>query len=166
MALLRLEIDPEKFRKFGLRKRDVQRASKAALEAMASKWWHDYLPLHFDETAYGRYRYSRRKGQAMTGEGPRYRRTYVARKRRLYKHNRPLVWSGEGMRLAIGLLRLRGSSKEARVILPSKFNYKHPKSRISMRDEITRIIPSEAQELLQVGRLALRAYLARPQPST
>ena len=28
-------------------------------------------------------------------------------------------------------------------MLPSKFNFRHPKSRISMRDEITRVLPDE-----------------------
>jgi hypothetical protein len=91
-----------------------------------------------------------------------YRRSYVARKLRLKRHNRPLVYSGEGMRLAVGMLRLRGTNREAKVVLPSKFNFQNRKSRISMRDELTRIIPAEAKQLVEVGRRQLRIAIARP----
>jgi hypothetical protein len=66
------------------------------------------------------------------------------------------------MRLAVGMLRLRGTNREAKVVLPSKFNFQNRKSRISMRDELTRIIPAEAKQLVEVGRRQLRIAIARP----
>ena len=67
-------------------------------------------------------------------------------------HNRPLEFTGEGRMLAMGPAKIRGTNK-ARVVLPSlKFNFRHPKSRISMRDEITRVLPDEARTLVDHGR--------------
>lgn len=166
MSLLRLEIDPDKFRKFGLKKRQLNNAVKESLAAMGSYWWLEYLPLHFQESAYTRYSYSRRRGMGLDPQGRAFQRSYAGTKQRLKRHNKPLVFTGEGYREAIGVLRMQSTSKEARVALPSKFNFKNRKSRISMRDELTRIIPSEAKQLVEVGRRQLRISIARPPSSS
>lgn len=162
MSLLSLNLDPAKFRKFGIRKRQLQQAAKATLEQMGRRWHDLYLPEHFKESAYQRYRYYKRKGMGLDPGGRAFRLSYAGRKLRRQHHERPLVFSGEGQSLALGPVRIRATGKQARVLLPSKFNLRNPKSRISMRDEITKIIPAEAQDLVQFGRRWLRVLLARP----
>lgn len=162
MSLLSLQIDADKFRKFGLRKRQVQRAARIALEAMGRQWHSQFLPLHFQPDAYARYGYRQRKGQGLDPQGRAFRRSTVGRKLRYKGHNLPLVFSGEGRMLALGPIRLRSSSQQARVLLPTKFNYRNPKSRISMRDELTKLLPAERDTLLASGRRALRDAIARP----
>lgn len=162
MSLLNLSIDPAKFRKFGIRKRQLQRATKDSLEQMGRRWHDLYLPEHFKESAYQRYGYYRRKGMGLDPNGRAFRISYAGRKLRQQRHERPLVFSGEGQMLALGPVRLRLTGRQARVVLPSKFNRRHPASRISMRDEITKIIPAEAQDLVEFGRRWLRTVLAQP----
>lgn len=162
MSLLSLNLDPAKFKKFGVRKRQLQVASRLALEDMGRLWHERFLPLHFTMGAYSRYRYRQRKGMGLDPQGKAFRASTVGRKLRYKRHNLPLVYSGEGRMLALGPIRLRSSSKQARVVLPTKFNYKNRKSRISMRDELTKLIPEEAAALLDRGRRSLREAIARP----
>ncbi len=165
MSLLSLHIDPAKFRKYGIRKRQLQRATKETLEQMGRRWHDLYLPEHFKESAYSRYGYYKRKGMGLDPSGRAFRRSYTGRKLRQQHHERPLVFSGEGQSLALGPVRIRATGKQARVVLPSKFNLRNPKSRISMREEITKIIPAEAQDLVAFGRRWLRTALANSPPS-
>lgn len=161
MSILRLDIDPQKLAKYGLRRRAIQQHTRDALAAMGREWHSRYLPQHFDESAYQRYGYYQRKGMGLTADSRAFRRSYAGRKIRRFGHNRPLVYTGETLALA-RLLKLRVSSKQARVVLPQGLNRKHPKSRISMRDEVTRLLPDEVRELLEVGRRAFRESIARP----
>lgn len=192
-GFLQFEVDPEKFKKFGIMRRNLQKHVREALEAMALHWHKTYLPMHFDEAAYQRYGYYKRKGMDKAGIRDRaiknlneafrrtqgrsgevtpekieaevqrvYNRTYTRRKERQFGHNRPLNFTGAGMLEALSNPKIRSNSKQARVVLPSKFNFKSQYSRISMRDEITRLIPTEVADLLNVGRNALKHAIARP----
>jgi hypothetical protein len=166
MSLLSLQIDTAKFKKYGLKKRQVNTAAREALEAMAREWHSRFLPLHFTADAYQRYGYTQRKGMGLDPQGRAFRRSTVGRKIRYKGHNLPLVFSGEGRMLALGPIRLRSSSKQARVALPGKFNLRHSKSRISMRDELTRILPEESRVLLEIGRARFRQVLQQPPRET
>lgn len=159
-SFVRFEIDQEKLKKYGLKARQIRRAQRHALETMARGWHDDYLPLHFSEQAYERYRYTRRKGMGLDPNGRTFRRSYTARKLRERRHNRPLIYTGDGATQALGPVRLRGTDREQRVILPSKFNFKHPKSRVSMRDELTRVLPEETRDLVERARRAFRQHIA------
>ncbi len=159
-SFVKFEVDQEKLKKYGLKARQIRRAQRHALETMARGWHADYLPLHFSEQAFERYGFYRRKGMGLDPNGKAYRRSYVARKRRAKGHNRPLVFSGQGAMQALGPVRLRGTDREQRVILPSKFNFRHPQSRISMRDELTRVLPEETRDLVERARRAFRQHIA------
>jgi len=161
MSILRLDIDPQNLAKFGLRRRAIQQHTRESLAAMGREWHARYLPLHFDESAYQRYGYYQRKGMGLATDSRAFRRSYAGRKVRKIGSNRPLVFTGETFALA-RLLKLRVTSKQARVILPSGLNRKHPKSRISMRDEVTRLTQNEVRTLLDVGRRAFRESIAKP----
>lgn len=162
-SLLRFEVDRQKLRKFGVMGRGLQRAQRDALEAMGRRWHDTFLPLHFLPSAFERYGYTKRKGMLLDRNSKAFRASYAGRKERRVGHNRPLVFSGEGESLA-RLVQLRSNSKQVRVVLPRKYNFRHPKSRVSMRDEITRIIPSEAADLIAVARRAFKASIAKPMP--
>lgn len=161
MSFVRFEVDKEKMKKYGVYGRRLQQSQRHALESMAREWHATYLPLHFLESAYARYGYYKRKGMGMDPSARGYSRQYAARKLRQMKHNRPLVFSGEG-EMQSRVLKLRSTSKMAKVVLPSKFNYKHPKSRIVMRDELTKVLPEEMQALVKVGQKAFREAVAAP----
>lgn len=160
-GILRLDIDPAKLAKYGLKRRQIQEHTREALAAMGREWHARFMPRHFEESAYERYGYYQRKGMGLTADSRAFRRSYAGRKIRRFYHNKPLVFTGETFALA-RLLKLRVTSKQARVILPPGLNRKHPKSRISMRDEVTRLLPDEARELLEVGRRTFRESIARP----
>lgn len=161
MSFVRFEIDKEKMKKYGVRGRRLREAQQYAMEAMAREWHATYLPMHFLESAYARYGYVKRKGMSMDQGSKGYSRQYSARKLRLRHHNKPLVFSGEG-EMQSRALKLRSTSKYAKVILPSKFNFKHPKSQIVMRNELTKILPEEMQALVKVGHKAFREKVAAP----
>lgn len=162
MTMIGLGLDRSKLLKEGIAKRELNNAFKDTLREMGATWHDRYLHLHFDEAAYIRYGYTARKGQKMSPDAKGYKSTYVYKKRRLLGHNRPLEFTGEGMLEALGPAKIRGTNKEARVVLPSKFNFRHPKSRVSMRDEITKVLPEEATKLVSVGRDRLRKIINRP----
>jgi len=110
-------------------------------------YWHRFFRgKHFTEAGGRQYRYKKR------------RPSYVARKRRLQKHNDPLVWSGRSRMLsrvrrvratATGGIRsgqrLRG---RVRVTMPVRTLNLRPKGgRINLRDELTRVSAPEARRL-------------------
>lgn len=160
-SLLRFEVDKAKLKRVGVTGRGLQRAQRDALEAMARHWHDKFLPLHFMSSAFERYGYTKRKGMLLDSSSKAFRRSYWGRKLRTASGDKPLVASGEGELLS-RLVDLRVTSKQVRVVLPRKFNFRHAKSRVSMRDEITRIIPSEADELIRVARRAFKESIAKP----
>ena len=162
MTLIGLDLDRRKLLKEGIGKRVLNNAFKDTLRDMGEEWHAKFLHLHFDESAYTRYGFYQRKGGGMSPGAKGFKSTYVGKKLKKYGHNRPLVFTGQGIIEAFGPAKIRGSHKEARVVLPSKFNFRHPKSRISMRDEITRVLPDEARTLVDHGRGRLRKLIDRP----
>lgn len=138
-------------------------ASAATLRAIASEWHAKYLPQHFTKAGAAKYGYKKRKGEGMSANisssdisgsfssfEKKYKRTYAYKKQRMFGHSDPLVFSGEGKQLS-RLRKIRGNSKQAKVVLPSKFNFKNPKSQIKMRDELTAITSSEQDTLGEMG---------------
>lgn len=138
MTLIQIGLDRATLKVTG---RQLQRISQVTLAAMGREWHRHYRKLHFDAEAMMRYGYTRRK--------PRYQKT----KLKQTGQNMPLVFSGEGMRLAQVLL-MNSNSERAVVVLPRKFNFKNPKSRVDMRAELTKVLPAEADEIAQVGATA------------
>lgn len=170
MSFLTFEIDPDKLRKFGLKRNRIRSHMREALGAMGRAWHREFLPLHFEESAFDRYGYYMRRGMGQDKEGKAYRRSYTYRKLQKYGHQRPLVLTGETLALS-RMLKLVVTAKSAerasaRVILPVGLNRKNKFSRIAMRDEVTRITAEEARYLHDVGRRAFREAVARPPANT
>lgn len=130
------------------------------------RMWHErFRPLHFTEAGKARYGYFLRKGEGMVKGSKAYKRSYTGRKERLFGHTKPLVFSTEGERLS-RLEDVRATSNMGKVILPRKFNFKHPKSRINMREELTRVTAGETRELIEFADLRLASRLRQLPPTT
>lgn len=65
-------------------------ARESALHAVARFWWSDILPVHFTETGRRKYGYDNRT------------KKHLRKKRRMYGHIQPLVFSGEMRRRMLG----------------------------------------------------------------
>lgn len=179
MSMLSAAIDKDKLRKAGIRGRKLTDVVKHGLGTMAAHWHATYLPLHFLESAYQRYGYTRRKGvrdveafrvrraaevvmghrltaDELEREVERFlKRSYTARKIRRWGADLPLVFSGQTRTLA-RWPDIRVTRDKARVVLPRGLNRRHPESTINMRDEVTRIIPSERRTLVRIAREAVQ----------
>lgn len=130
----------------GLRKKQVNDAMKRAMFALGLRWRRRYLPLHFGNAAASRYGYTPRGGER--GSGKRFRGSYTRRKLVFLGHTRPLEFTGEGKRLALnGPQKVIATRDKVRIPLPRKFNFRNPKSKVRMADEIRAVRPDEVAEL-------------------
>jgi hypothetical protein len=119
----------------GIPKRQFNNVKKSAYGVCARLWFTRFRPLHFQESAYSRYRFKSRA------------RDYVKRKRREKGHNRPLVWSGDSERVT-RMARITSTNKFGRVSMaPNNLRWKHPSSHIRMTQELRTINKNEISEL-------------------
>ena len=95
--------------------------------------------------------YRRRKGEGMPRDSKGWRNSYTGRKFAKHGHTRPLEFSGETRRL-VRSANISVTSKGAKVKYAGarKFNFKHPKSQIRMREEFSRVLSSEADAMAGV----------------
>ncbi len=144
----------------GRRKRSaVNRAIKAALSAAAAAWHRDYYERHFTPAGARLYGYYRRKGEGMAPGSKPFRRSYTGRKLARFGHADPLKFTGEGFQRG-KVSRIVATRRQAKVVLPSVFNYRHPKSRIDMRAELTRVLDPEAAALREIAAAEMPRHLA------
>lgn len=123
------------------------RIIKPGLEDTGVEYHRELLPIRFTERAKRLLNYTPRK------------RNYQARKRRVWGHNDPLVWSGESRGIA-RLRDVRATGKSVKIKIHAKtLNFRHPSSEISMSDEVTRIAPSEMQQLTRFYAARTQFYL-------
>lgn len=144
-----------------LRRRDWNTEVAEPVFRDAGEYWHrQFRAKHFTEAGAQEYGYYQRKGEGLPRGSKAWRRNYTGRKFARFGHTRPLVYTGEGERLS-RMRDVRATSKRVRVVLPRKFNLKHPKSRIRMRDELTRISPREEQLIIARADRQVQQRLAR-----
>jgi hypothetical protein len=144
-----------------LRRRDWNREVAEPTLRDAGEFWHNtFLRKHFTEAGAQEYRYIKRKGEGMARGSKEWKRSYTGRKFQRFGHTRPLVFSGEGERLA-RVRDVRTTSKRVRVVLPNKFNFRHPKSKIRMRDELTAISSREEQAIVARADQIVHRMLGR-----
>lgn len=125
----------------------------------ALEHWHGkFRAKHFTEEGAREYKYAARKGQNIPRGTKKFNRSYVGRKLAKTGHMRPLVFSGVTERLA-RVRDIRVNSKRGRAILPPGLNRKHPKSRIRMRDEATRVSSREEATLERIADRSVTAKL-------
>ena len=135
-------------KRLGLSASDARTINRVVLESMADEWHERYLPGHFEEGATAVYGYAQRKSK------------YLKRKRRLYGHQRPLVFTGEALLLSRQKI-IKGNSNTVRVVLPRKLNRNNPHSRAKMQIEATKVLKREAEQLQDVGQIMLGDQLAK-----
>lgn len=130
----------------GLKQKQINDAIKQAMHDVGLRWRRRYLPLHFGGRAATRYGYTPRAGER--GDRRKFQGSYTARKLRFLKHTRPLEYTGEGKRLALNGPQLVRATRDRVVVpLPRKFNWRHPKSKVNMADEIRAVREDERAEL-------------------
>lgn len=135
----------------GVSRSAFRKERRGALHAMGDYWNRQYRDLHFTERGARKYRYLPRSGARLTKGSSAWRRSYVGRKWRRRGHNDPLVYSGASRTLA-RTARVRSTANRCEVIIPAPgLNRRNPYSRISMRDEATRVVASEVQQLTKVA---------------
>lgn len=113
-------------------------AAKAAWHEVGVVWVRDVRPKHFTEAGAREYRYGRRS------------KAYTERKRRETGRARPLVYTGRSERQT-RQARISTTSRGGRISMRAPaLNFKHPKSRIRPREELTRISRRDAELLARV----------------
>lgn len=115
-----------------------------------------FTPEHAREAGY-----AFRKGELLPRGTKAFRRSYTGRKLRMFKHTNPLERTGDTKRALRG--NIRSTSKGARVTYPAArvFNFRHPKSKIRMNEEFTRITRPESRELAEFYDRRLNVNLYR-----
>ena len=145
----------------GLAKRELNLILKFAYTVCGLRWHKTMRPRHFTKAGGVKYRYTKRKGEGMARGSPYYRRSTAGRKRRIHKHEDPLVWSGASRTLS-EIRVIRATSRALRVpIRAPALNFKPRKSRVNMRAEMEAVSPDEVRELVELFDRTLEIKLRR-----
>ena len=139
-----------KYTGFPPEKRKYNNAVKAVLAQTAKNWHQEYYEHHFTTAGAADYGYYKRKGEGMGRGSKGYSRSYTGRKEKRFGHTLPLRFTSTGYRLG-KVARIQATHKMGKAILPTAFNFRHAKSRIMMRDELTRVLPREQDHLRQLA---------------
>ena len=113
-------------------------------------WKRDFRPIHFTDRGFRIYQYTPRKGQNYPRGSKRFWKSYFGRKLRYKKHSLPLVWSGE-LRDVTDKGYIRSTGKSGKYVMSGaqKANFRAAGSRVNMREELTRVIPSERRAMVR-----------------
>jgi hypothetical protein len=134
----------------GLLAKAHNEAAKEGWQETGRYWVANIRDKHFTQAGAREYGYTKRKGEGMVRGSKAYKRSYTGRKEARFGHTRPLEFSGKSRSLT-RTARISGTAKGATVRMNAPaLNFKHPKSQIVMRDELTRISQPEARELSNV----------------
>lgn len=147
--MLKIEITRSGLSTIG--KRGFQDAGRAAISATGQYWFDTYLPLHFENVAYRRYRYKGRSNKYNESK---------AKKRKFGDETalgevKPLVFTGRSRERSLSSPNIKAKAPNyqtyrADVIIDAPaFNFGIGK-RIDMRDEVTRFTPQEEKTMERV----------------
>ena len=147
-------------------KKAYRAASKKAWYAVALRFHVEmrdkrFTPEHAREAGY-----TLRKGEGQPRESKSFRQSYTGRKLRMKGHTNPLEFSGETRR-AVRTTSITATSNGGKASYrgASKFNFRHPKSRVRMSEEFRRITRAEAIELGTYYDQQLDKFLAEQDAS-
>lgn len=146
----------------GMRKA-FREAQKAAWLDTATEFDTAYRDKRFTVEHAREAGYAARKGELLPRDSKAFRRSYAGQKLRIKKHQRPLEFSGDTRKA------LRRGGKKSSTSTGGKvsyrgarrFNFRHPKSKIRMSEEFTRITRRETEELAQFFDRRLDFHLAQ-----
>lgn len=130
-------------------KNGFREIGRRSIETCVRYWWEHYLPLHFTPAAHLRYGYPPR--------GNNYRKAKIRRAAgsdgvRAIGEDKPLVFTGRSRERALSSPNIKAKAPSferyvgSAVINAPAFNFGAGK-RIDMRDEVTRLNPTEAAYL-------------------
>ena len=136
-------------------------ASKLSWYATALEFHQSLRDKRFTEQHARAAGYAHRKGELLPRGSKAFRQSYTGRKLRMFGHTRPLEFSGETRR-KVRFARISSGHRFGRIAYPgaSKFNFRHPRSRIVMSEEFRRITQAEAQYLGEIYDADLDKRLA------
>jgi hypothetical protein len=142
-------------------KRAFNAASKSAWYDVAVRFHAEYRDKRFTEEHAREAGYGHRKGELMARGTKAFRQSYTGRKLRIKGHTRPLEFSGETRQL-VRMASISSTAKGGKAAYAgaSKFNFKHPKSKIRMSEEFRRVTAKEAEALGQYYDQRLDQHLA------
>lgn len=141
-------------------KRLWNEALRRVFTAVGREWHQEYYERHFTHAGAEEYGYYKRKGELLSPVSKAFKRSYTGRKLRQFGHTLPLRFTSATYQLG-KVAVIKSTSKGGRVILPRGLNRKHAKTRIVMRDEITKVLPQEADHLRQIADRRLGVELAQ-----
>ena len=128
-------------------RRERNKIQKEGFEYALTYWHGKFREKHFTHAGATEYKYLPRSGER--GHGRKFKGSYNQQKLRKFGHTRPLEFSGESRQLT-RTLKIKATSKSGRCILNArKFNFRNPKSKIDMRDEMTRVSDPERTVLAE-----------------
>lgn len=123
----------------GMRQSDAKKNVKAGWARMAAEWHKKYRRVHFTQRAYTKYNYT-----------PRSKR-YNRLKKKHLGHTLPLVRTGTSRNLSESKT-VFATHRGSRVTMPIRIFNRRPKnSAVNMRDEFTRVINDEQNDLEQIA---------------
>lgn len=129
-------------------RRGFQAVGKAAMLAAAEHWYKVYLPLHFMNTAYRRYRYKPRDERTRELKLQRKEWPFGENRARAIGEDKPHVFSGRSRENALSKKNIETKAPNyqsyyALVKVDVRvYNFSSGK-RIDLRDELTRYTPQE-----------------------
>lgn len=141
-----------------LMQRELNNVNRELMEELGWHWHRRIRPKHFRNSATTEYGYAPRAGER--GSGRPWKGSYTYLKLRFYGHTRPLVLTGESEQATETSGRVEATATktkaQAKVRMDAPaLNFKNPKSRIDLRDELTRVSPRDEQDLTHLARLRL-----------
>jgi len=140
-------------------RREINDVIRACLTRMGETWHRAYRPKHFTRAGAKEYGYTPRKGEGLHGRA--FWKSYMGRKQRQKRHQRPLVWSGES-ELRSRVRDVRATSKRVRIVLRTPtLNYRNKHSKINMAEEMRTVSRKEEQALTHMFDLQLSEGLRR-----
>ena len=132
-----------------LKGKNLGRMYKAGYWELGVHWHANMAAGHFTAEGGKKYGYAKRKGEG-AARPQYYKRSYAYRKRRTKGHADPLVWTGKSRSLAKRRHVVATSKGCKTYIHAPALNRRHPKSRVNMRAEMTRVTTGEAHALGKV----------------
>jgi hypothetical protein len=123
---------------------------KPGWEKTGIHWSQHFWKKHFTEAGAAEYAYLPRAGQLLPRGSKRWKHSYTGRKAQKMGHTLPLVWSGQLMRESRHQM-IRATSKGVAVRMRArKANWRNPRSRINMAEELRKVSLREQRELRKV----------------
>ena len=133
-------------------KRAFNEASKLAWYDTAVEFHRNYRDKRFTVEHAREAGYAARKGELIPRGTKAFRQSYTGRKLRIHKHTNPLQFRAHGgTRDAVKSATVSSSFRGGKAAYrgASVFNFRHPKSKIRMNEEVRRITAAESRELAE-----------------